>query len=88
MTAPRAVEINAGDHRRALALLLHWQSSDHVGITTVLKEANDADRRIQLVLGVLSCVTQLVPQLSSPGNLFHLQQQVTHALHEEHEEQQ
>jgi hypothetical protein len=55
--------INAGDHRRALALITHRQREFWGGVKAVLDEAVSARRETQLLLAVVDTFDDLVPLL-------------------------
>lgn len=55
--------INAGDFRRAAALITHHTSRNDDGCNAVLQEAAEAGRITELFLGLLNTYESLVPIL-------------------------
>uniref|UniRef100_A1UHF9 Uncharacterized protein n=1 Tax=Mycobacterium sp. (strain KMS) TaxID=189918 RepID=A1UHF9_MYCSK len=58
--------INAGDFRRAAALITQHTSRDDTGCNAVLQEAAEAGRVTELILGILDVYETLTPLLHSP----------------------
>jgi len=66
MTTPSDLADVYGDHRRALALLLHAVRDDTEGARAVCVEAADVDRWAQLCYSLATVTMTVVPVLSTP----------------------
>lgn len=56
----------AADARRAMALISHHTQGNQLGITTIIREAVDADRATELLLAVLDAYPPIVNVLRTP----------------------
>ncbi len=53
----------AGDKRRAIALVCHHGNNNIDGVNTILREAGDANRAVELITTLLDAHQDAVPQL-------------------------
>ncbi len=69
MTEPMSEVVpQAGDARRACALLLHYAENNTAGVTAVLQETAQTGRLVELILEVLHISVTLQPELRSEPN--------------------
>lgn len=75
MTEPQALIVpDAGDCRRAAALLMHYAQGDGPGVLAVLDETAHAGRPTELLLQLIHLVLVLMPALAEEPALGRLQE--------------
>ena len=86
------IHVKAADVRRAAALICHHGVNDQTGMTVLINEGIEAERYVELLVGVLMVYDSSVPILHSPVGLSVLRQVIVdlaeRAEREERQEQE